>query len=136
MWVNFAPLDIGADMNSGDEDLWTGCHKNTTEGDKVLIYRTRPNKHIKYLVEVLENAKEALIPTKNRKEEGYSCNYVILESFENPLEISEMRNYESLSEWYPLKVSFIKMVFEIKEKYWKTLKDILITKNPDSKNSF
>lgn len=136
LWVNLAELDIGDNLKRGDEGFWSGCHKNTTEGDQVLIYRTSPNKHIKYLAEVIEDAKEGNIPTKNGEDEGYSCKYVILESFCDELKIKEMRNYDSLSDWYPLKVSFIRMKFEIKQKYWNTLKDILITKNPDTKNSF
>jgi hypothetical protein len=136
LWVNVASMDIGDEMERGDEEYWSGCHKNTTEGDQVLIYRTSPHKHIKYLAEVVEGAKEDIIDTKKGEEKGYNCKFVVLESFENPLEIGEMRNYDSLSDWYPLKVSFIKMKFEIKQKYWNTLKDVLITKNPDTKNSF
>lgn len=136
LWVNVASMDMGDEMKRGDEGYWEGCHQNTSEGDQVLIYRTNPNKHIKYLAEVIEDAQPDIITTKNGEEEGFLCKYVILESFKSPLKIDEMKNFDSLSDWYPLKVSFIKMVFDVKEKYWNTLKDILITKNPEAKNSF
>jgi len=136
LWVNTGEMDIGDDMVRGDENCWNGCDENSLKGHKVLIYRTSPNKHIKYLAEIIENAEKDQIPTKNGEKSGYRCKYVILESFDTPLEISEMRNYYSLKDWYPLKVSFVKMVFKIEDKYWNTLRDILITKNPSSKDSF
>lgn len=136
LWVNSGEMDIGDEMKKGEEDVWNGCHGDSEKGDKVLIYRISPHKHIKYLAEIMEDAKKGSIPTDNGMKEGYSCKFVIIESFDNPLEISEMRNYESLKDWYPLKVRFVRMVFEIQEKYWNTLRDILITKNPESKDSF
>lgn len=136
LWVNSGQMDIGDDEIKGSEGYWDGCHKDSEKGDKVLIYRTKPYKHIKYLAEITEDAKKSSINTNKGIKEGHSCSFVILESFENPLEISDMRNYESLKEWLPLKVSFVRMVFEIQEKYWNTLRDIIITKNPNSKDYF
>lgn len=131
LWVNSGQMDIGGDEIKENGGEWAGCHKDSEKGDEVLIYRTNPHKHIKYLAEITEDAKKSKIPTNKGMKDGYTCSFVIKRSFENPFEISEMRKYESLKEWLPLKISFVKMVFEIQEKYWNTINDILITKNPD-----
>lgn len=131
LWVNSGEMDIGDEMVIGDEYTWKGCDKHSSKGDEVFIYRTSPYKHIKYHAEILEDAKKDVIPTDKGEKEGYSCKFLIIESFENPLEISEMRNYENLKDWYPLKISFIKMVFRIEEKHWNILDVILKTKNPN-----
>ena len=136
LWINSGESDIGDDMREKDQGIWDGCDPRTLKGDKVLIYRTSPHKHIKYLAEVLEDAEEDEIWTQKGDKMGYYCRFRILKSFESPLEIKEMRNYESLENWYPLKVSFIRMVFKIEEKFWNILQDILITKNPKSKDLF
>jgi len=52
LWVNSGEMDIGDKMKIGEEDTWDGCHKDTEKGDKVLIYRISPHKHIKYLAEI------------------------------------------------------------------------------------
>ncbi|WJI08805.1 EVE domain-containing protein [Methanobacterium sp. CWC-01] len=136
LWVNSSAMDIGDDVKEKDEMTWDGCDPRTLKGDRVLIYRTSPHKHIKYLAEVLDDALEDEIWTQNGDKMGYYCRFRILKSFEEPLEISQMRDYESLEDWYPLKVSFIRMVFKIEEKYWEVLRDILITKNSDAKEAF
>lgn len=124
------------DLERGNEMTWEGCDPRTCKGDKALIYLTSPRKHVRYLVEILEDCQEDDILTKKGEVMGYICRFRILYTFEEPLKISQMRNYESLEEWYPLKVSFIRMVFQIEEKNWNTLRDILITKNSESKGSF
>lgn len=136
LWVNSGDMDIGENISEGTLDVWNGCDPRTLKGDMVLIYRTSPNKHIKYLAEVLDDAQEDEIWTQKGDKMGFTCQFKIIKIFEDPLEIGQMRNYESLNDWYPLKVSFIRMVFKIEDKDWKTLRDILITKNLDAKDSF
>lgn len=136
LWVNSGEMDIGDDISESEEDVWNGCDRRTSKGDKVLIYRTSPYKHIKYLAEVLENAEEEEIWTQRGNKIGFSCKFRILKSFENPLEIRQMKNSNSLKDWYPLKMSFIRMVFKIETEYWDVLKEIIITKNPESKDTF
>jgi len=135
LWVARAG-GLEDDLERGYEMTWEGCDPRTSKGDKALIYLTSPRKHVRYLVEILEDCQEDDILTKKGEVMGYICRFRILYTFEEPLKISQMRNYESLEDWYPLKVSFIRMVFKIEEKYWNTLRDILITKNSESKGSF
>jgi hypothetical protein len=136
-WLGVAMKDgISEDFKSGDEFDWDGCDPRAKRGDKGFIYITNPSKYVKYLIEVAEDAKEDEILTKHGEKMGFRCRYRVLYNFENPLTITEMRNFESLKEWYPLKVRFIRMIFKIEEKHWLILRDILITKNPNSKDYF
>jgi len=88
------------------------------------------------LLKLIGDAEKGLIPTDKGPQEGYSCKYKVRGSFKHPLKISKMRSNESLKEWYPLKVSFNRTKFKIQEKYWNILRDILIPKNPESKDFF
>lgn len=136
LWVARAG-GIEEDLEPGHEMGWEGCDPRTSKGDKALIYLTSPHKHVRYLVEILDDSEKDEILTKKGEKMGYTCRFRVLYNFkEDPLEISQMRDYESLEDWYPLKVSFIRMVFKIEEKYWKTVRDILITKNPAAKSLF
>lgn len=136
LWVNSGEMDIGDSLEEGYKGTWQGCDPRTSKGDKILIYRVIPHKHIKYLVEVLEDAEEDEIETDKGEMLGFKSRFKILYNFEEPLKIENMKDYPSLSQWYPLKVRFVRMVFKIGEKYWETLRDILITKNRNSKNYF
>ncbi len=137
LWVNSSKMDIGDDLEQDYVDEWKGCDPRSNKGDKALIYRTSPNSHIRYIVEILENAKPTTIDTDRGEEEGFSCKYKVLCNFsDESLSIHEIRDYPSLKEWYPLRLNFRRMVFKIEEKYWNKLRDILITKKRDSKDSF
>ena len=75
-------------------------------------------------MKILEDPiQDEAIMTKKGEIMGYRCRFRILYTFENPLKIKEMRNSPMLSEWYPLKVRFIRMVFNIEVKYWKFLRE-------------
>ena len=123
---------IKDDLDAGVEMSWEGCDPDTSKGDKALIYLTSPLKHVRYLVEILEDPiQDDAIMTKKGEKMGFRCRFRILYTFEKPLKIKEMRNSPKLSEWYPLKVSFIRMVFNIEDKYWEILGELLIKDNPD-----
>ena len=136
LWV---AMDGGIenDLETGVEMSWEGCDPDTVKGDKALIYLTSPLKHVRYLVEILEDPiQDDAIMTKKGEKMGFRCRFRILYTFENPLKIKEMRNSYDLNEWYPLKVSFIRMVFNIEDKDWKTLRTLLTKDNPDVKDKF
>lgn len=129
--------DPGADLKEGDEGIWEGCDVLAKKGDKILIYRTSPNMHIKYLAETTEDAKEGIIDNyKGEKIKDHLCGFKVLYNFEDPLTFKEIKDYPSLVEWYPLKSNLNRQAFNIEEKDWNTLRDILITKNRNSKDYF
>jgi len=136
LWVNSGLMDIGEEMNKNEEYVWEGCDQRTSKGDLVLIYRTNPYKHIKYFAEVLKDPEEEEIWTQKGKKIGHTCSFIIKQSFENPLAIKQMRDSEELKDWYPLKMSFIRMVFKIDYQYWIILRDLLIDNNPNHKSVF
>lgn len=125
---------IDEEMIPGETWHWFGCDYDTEEGDLILIYRTLPYKHIQYLVRATSDSQ---LESKYLPDEIYKCDFEVLYDFgENSLKIDVMRNNNKLSDWYPLKVSFVKMKFPIEEDYWEILKEILLEKNPDSQNEW
>lgn len=112
---------------------WDGCDSDTEPGDYALIYKISPHSHIKYLVKII---KDSVLNINLLPEEIYYCEFKILYDFKKELTLDDMKAEQELYDWYPIKRNFQKKVFPIKEKHWKTIKDILISKNPDSKNSF
>lgn len=88
-------MDIGDDISESEEDVWNGCDRRTSKGDLVLIYRTSPYKHIKYLAEFLENAEEEEIWIKRGNKQGSHVNLGFL-VIRKSLEIRQMRDSNSL----------------------------------------
>lgn len=112
---------IDEDMIPGELWNWEGCDYETEEGDLILIYRTRPFKHIRYLVKAITDSK--LNPNPD---EIYNCDFEVLQDFgDKSLTLKAMQNNPDLSEWYPLKVKFVKMKFPIESEYWEILKGLL-----------
>lgn len=128
LWVT---KDGGMDDNdeTGSFWIWEGCDSDTQEGDYALIYRISPYSHIKYLVGITSDAHITMENMDKLPDEVYSCDFEILSNFKNEVNIEDMRSKEELSDWHPLKISFQKMVFPIKEDYWKILEEMISTKN-------
>ena len=133
LWVSKVEEDDYEPWDVGIESIGEGCHEDTEAGDMALMYRSTPQKCIRYLAEV---TKDAVYDINKVPDEFYNCRFKVVHVFNNPLHISDMRKIESLKEWYPLKVSMVKMFFPIEDHYWEILKEILIEKNPDSRNKF
>ncbi|WJI08806.1 hypothetical protein FGU46_01210 [Methanobacterium sp. CWC-01] len=117
---------IDGEMIPGEEWCWEGCDYETEEGDLILVYRTRPYKKIQYLVKA---TSESRLEIRHLPDEIYKCNLVVLHDFgENSLSLDDMKQKDELKDWYPLKVSFVKMKFLVEEEYWRILQKFL-TKN-------
>ena len=125
LWVS-KDDNIDDTQEASSSQRWNGCDEETEVGDYALIYRISPFKNIKYLVEV---TKHSFLNTNKLPDEEYYCEFKVLSNFENELELKEMKEEESLSEWYPLKNKFHKKMFPVTEDYWKILKGMIQSKN-------
>jgi predicted RNA-binding protein with PUA-like domain len=125
LWVSKED-NIDDTQEASSSQRWNGCDEETEVGDYALIYRISPHKNIKYLVEV---TKHSFLNTNKLPDEEYYCEFKVLSNFENELELKEMKEEESLSEWYPLKNKFHKKMFPLTEDYWKILKGMIQSKN-------
>lgn len=93
-WIWVAKKD-GIDRDILPDEIWTwnGCDIETSVGDKALIYKTKPDKHVKYLVEV---TKDSWLNMDELPDEIFSCEFKMLYDFENPLSIDKMREESTL----------------------------------------
>jgi len=129
LWVaKEGGMDGPAEVNSYWR--WDGCDPETEPGDYALIYRISPHSHIKYLVEITADSK---LNIDSLPDEIYYCEFKVLFDFHNELRIDEIKAEEELVDWHPLKISFQKKVFPIKEEHWNVLIGKLKKNNPDFK---
>jgi tetratricopeptide (TPR) repeat protein len=117
------------DPDSGvDSDGWWTCHKDTTKGDLVFLWRTSPKKDIGYLIQAESDAYS--IADDNDRGWEYGCDHQMLYKFNHPINVKDLRNDPYFDEWGPLRCSFQRSSFEISKNYWDKLNQLAAAKNP------
>lgn len=117
----------GADseqLNPAAEDVggWWTCHKDTQEGDLVLLWRTQPRSDIGYLIEATSDAYFiGDDPDAAEKGWDYGCEYRPRFKFANPLTLAEIRADAYLDDWSALRRTFRGRVFELTPEVWARL---------------
>lgn len=116
-------LQPGAGYQPGG---WWTCHRETEEGDLVLLYRMGKKKDLAYLIQT-RSAAYSLLDDEGAAEEGwdYGCDFEVVEKFATPLTLAEMRADRALADWGALRGNFQRKVFEIEPDTWNHLLDRL-----------
>ena len=73
-------LDPGQGYEPGG---WWTCHRETEEGDLVLVYRSQKKKDLAYLIET-RSAAYSLLDDDHAAERGwdYGCDFEVIEKFQ------------------------------------------------------
>jgi EVE domain len=125
LWVTgpsyYADLDPTGDHVA---DGWWTCHKDTREGDLVLLYRTTPKMDIAYLIETRSAAYSLLKDPSAEPGWDYGCDYEVIEKFANPMGIAEIKADPVLEGWNAKNSRFQRRAFRIERGIW----DHLITR--------
>jgi hypothetical protein len=118
-----ADLDPGLGYEPGG---WWTCHRDTEDGDLVMLYRARKRKDLAYLIET-RSAAYSLLDNDVAAEHGwdYGCDYEVIEKFEHPRTLEEMKSDPALREWGALSARFRRKVYEIPPDTWNHLLDQL-----------
>ena len=118
-----ADLDPGQGYEPGG---WWTCHRETEEGDLVLLYRSRRKQDLAYLIETRSDAY-SLLDDEHAAEQGwdYGCDYEVIEKFRRPLGLTEMRADPALQDWGALRAGFRRRVYAIPPDTWNHLLDRL-----------
>ncbi|MEJ7813441.1 MAG: PDDEXK nuclease domain-containing protein [Gemmatimonadaceae bacterium] len=105
-----------------DSDGWWTCHKNTRQGDLVLLYRTSPKMDFGYLIQA-ESDAYSLADTEYEREQGwdYVCDYKVLYKFEQPITLKDIRRDPYMDEWGALRGNFQRSVYAVPESVWQRL---------------
>lgn len=105
-----------------DSDGWWTCHRNTRQGDLILLYRTSPRMDFGYLIQA-ESDAYALASTayEFRPEWEYACGYRVLYKFEHPLTLQDIRRDPYMAEWGALRANFQRRVYAIPSAMWERL---------------
>lgn len=111
--------DLEPASQDGPAGWWT-CHKETRTGDLALIYRAGLMKDIAYLARAESDAYEPTVASTYGKN-SWVCDYVVLQKFDTPLPIAEMRADPVLASWAALKKSFIGATHAIPTPVWTRL---------------
>jgi predicted RNA-binding protein with PUA-like domain len=115
-------LDPGHGYEPGG---WWTCHRETEQGDLVLLYRARLKKDLAYLIETRSAAYSILDDPGAKPGWDYGCDWEIIEKFPNPLTLGEMRSDPVLKDWGVLRANFRRRVYEITPDIWNHLLDRL-----------
>lgn len=101
---------------------WWTCHRDTGEGDLVLLYRSQRRKDLAYLIETRSNAY-SLLEDQHAAEQGwdYGCDFEVIEKFRQPLGLAEMRADPALEDWGALRAGFRRRVYAIPADTWNHL---------------
>jgi len=118
-----ADLDPGQGYEPGG---WWTCHRETEDGDLVLLYRSRRKQDIAYLIETRSDAY-SLLDDEHAAEQGwdYGCDYEVIAKFRRPLSLTEMRADPALRDWGALRAGFRRRVYAIPPDTWNHLLDRL-----------
>ncbi len=119
------------DPESGyDPPGWWTCHKDTREGDLILLYRSRIKKDFGYLMQAASKAY-SLADNKYAalKNWDYGCDYRVLRKFKNPVTLQEVRANFHLHDWVAYTTNFRRRVYSITPKHWKRLNQMASSKN-------
>jgi len=116
-------LDPGRGYEPGG---WWTCHRETEEGDLVLLYRSQKKKDLAYLIET-RSAAYSLLDDDHAAQRGwdYGCDFEVIEKFRNPLALSDMKADRALDDWGALRAGFQRRVYEIPPDAWNHLVDRL-----------
>lgn len=120
-------LEEGYESDSGD---WWTCHKNTQQGDLILLYRSRQKKDIGYLLQATCDAYP-LGGNSYAQKKGwdYGCDFQVLKKFDTPLTLPEMRASPHLSDWSAFRAQFMRKAYLIPIAQWKRLMRALVMRN-------
>ena len=104
---------------------WWSCHKDTKEGDLILLYRSHSNKDLGFLAVAESDAEEV------GGEWVYECECRFIYRFKNSLTLAEMKVDPYLSEHFAaLRGNFQHRAYYISPNVWKYLSKKLSRKNP------
>jgi len=104
-----------------EPDGWWTCHKDTREGDEVLLYRTTPKKDIAYLIQARSDAYSILQDPGAEPGWNYGCDYKVIEKFASSMDIAEIRADPALENWNAKKMQFQGKAFKIQPEIWEHL---------------
>lgn len=99
------------------DDGWWRCHKDTREGDQVLLYRTRPRMDIAYRIKARSDAYPVRVEPGQRGGK-YGCDYEVLEKFADPMTLGEISADTALAGWGARNARFQGSVFGIPTEMW------------------
>lgn len=120
--------------NNFDWEWWWTCHKDTKKGDLALLYRSRLNRDVGYLIQA-ESDAYSVSDDENASRQGwdYGCDCRVIFKFENPMTLQDIRENPYLNDWGAFRANFQRRVYEIPLAHWRRLSQALSRKNPTYK---
>ena len=116
-------LEPTGDYESGG---WWTCHKDTREGDQVLLYRTMPKMDIAYLIQARSDAYSLLQDPDAKLGWDYGCDYEVIEKFADPMGIVEIKADPALETWNAKNGRFQRRAFRVQPEIWEHLIERLV----------
>ena len=122
-----------ADLEPGyeSEDDWWTCDEATRPGDLAFLWRTKPRSDIGYLFQATSDPYDVPSDVQVLRPNWlHRCDFQVLQRFDNPLPIAQLRRARSLRGWLAYRCNFQRTVFPIEPAYWDILNQMLLRNNP------
>jgi len=118
-------LEPSGEVSNG----WWTCHKNTMEGDLILLYRAKKRHDIVHIMQAKSDAC-SLDQDDYAREMGWThgCKHMTLYKLKNPITLQDLREHDSFfkESWGAYRANFQGISFEIPSNVWEKL--VLIAK--------
>ncbi len=89
------------------------CHRDTRRGDLAVLYRSRRAKDIAYLFRVTSDAVHEDVPDR-----PWNCEAEVVERFERPVPLAELRADPVTATWPALRASFVRTGAAVPDDVW------------------
>jgi hypothetical protein len=141
LWVTtreYYSEEDGSDRESldpneqSDAGSWWTCHKNTSLGDLILLYRTKPKMDFAYLIQARSDAY-SIADEEHAYEKGwdYGCDFQVLYKFDDPITLADVRKDPYMDEWGAFRGNFQRKVYAIPETVWQRLLGKMEEREPE-----
>jgi predicted RNA-binding protein with PUA-like domain len=100
-------------LDPGAARMRWACHRDTRAGDLAVLYRSQRAKDIAYLFRATSDATYEDVP-----ERPWNCEAEVLERFERPVPLAELRADPVTATWPALRASFVRTGAPVPDDVW------------------
>ncbi|HHY00746.1 MAG TPA: EVE domain-containing protein [Methanothermobacter sp.] len=115
-------------LKEKDEFTWNSA-KEVKKGDLILIYAGDPYKNIGFILKAISDPFEDSNIREKWNRPAVSLKKII--EIPKPIELSELRDDPTLSDWGAVRFNFRKSHWKMKDEEWFALKKLILSKNPE-----
>lgn len=120
------------DLDPAAGGTWWSCHRDTRAGDLAVLYRSREARDIAYRLRAVGDAYELGEDERATPGLTHACDVEVLERFERPIPLADLKADAVVAQWPALKASFARGAAPVPVEVWERLMDMAAVAGEDS----